>query len=377
MKWEQWQIDYLKENWDKYLDKDLMKYLGVKPDCFYAKKRELGCLRFKWTEEKIELLKKYYPIASWEELFQILGCNKKSSITSMAHLNGISRDVYNNNKLSNSDKEFVRNNYMNMSVHEMSDIIGKRAEYISNYARNNHIKVYFGHEIRPWDEELFIELYPKYTNKYLHEKYFPYLSRAQLGVQARKYGLIKTPEKSVKWFDKEQLLEDLESAVRKLGRAPLLVEFKSLGLPAESTYRRYFGSVTKVFELIGIERPCYVHGQQHKLMVYRDKNNNFCLSMSEVIISNILIDLGVTFEKEVPYKSFINDDDIGEKISDWKIDNKIIEYFGMVDYKDYNNGMNLKIEVCKRHNIPLLALYPDDQKNIDKMKQKIKEFINI
>ena len=90
MKWEQWQIDYLKENWDKYLDKDLMKYLGVKPDCFYAKKRELGCLRFKWTEEKIELLKKYYPIASWEELFRILRCNKKSSITSMAHLNVIS-----------------------------------------------------------------------------------------------------------------------------------------------------------------------------------------------------------------------------------------------------------------------------------------------
>ena len=59
----------------------------------------------------------------------------------MAHLNGISRDVYNNNKLSNSDKEFVRNNYMNMSVHEMSDIIDKRAEYISNYARNNNIKV--------------------------------------------------------------------------------------------------------------------------------------------------------------------------------------------------------------------------------------------
>lgn len=34
-------------------------------------------VRFKWTEEKIELLRKYYPNTSWEELFSILGTTKK------------------------------------------------------------------------------------------------------------------------------------------------------------------------------------------------------------------------------------------------------------------------------------------------------------
>lgn len=33
-------------------------------------------VRFKWTEEKIELLRKYYPNTSWEELFSILGTTK-------------------------------------------------------------------------------------------------------------------------------------------------------------------------------------------------------------------------------------------------------------------------------------------------------------
>lgn len=329
-------------------------------------------MNFKWTKDKVELLKIYYSTSTWDELYKILGTTKKQTIMSMASKCKISRDIYNNCHAKNSDIEYIRENNDKMMAHEMATNLGKSVTFVCRIISRlgmkpkSRIRV-----LRDEDVELFKELYPKYTNKYLHEKYFPYLDRGQLRTQARRFSLVKNSDKTIKWYDKEQLLDDLKQAIIKLGRFPALREFKELGLPSETTFRRYFGGINKVCELMGAERPNYniIACSPHK-----DKNNNLCFSLPELHISNFLIDHKYHFEKEVCYNKVIPGKECGKRRFDWFINNCAIEYFGLMHLKEYAKEALFKIELCKKNNIPLLELYPQDFSG-DKWKDKISIFL--
>lgn len=374
--WNKEKEDFLMSNWNKMLDKELISVLKVSPYSFYKKKRELGCTKTHWDDNKISLLKEYYPTSSWEDLFDILGCNSKTSIISMAYKFGIKRSIYNDKKLNDSDKTYIAQNSHCININEIAKTLNKSVEAVVRFCTNNELKYYYKNSLKPWDIDKFKEMYPFYTNKYLSNKYFTYLTPKQIRAQAQKLKIVKDVSKSVKWYDPENILYLLKQVILKIERVPLLIELETLGLPSEKTFTRYFGSFTKACELIGVERPTYAN-RKGKLSILKDNFNNYCFSMSEVIIGNILFDFGLPVEKEVKYKNFICDKMCGEKRCDWKIQNKIIEFFGMIGYMDYNNGVELKIELCKKHNIPLLDLYPEDIKNIEQLKIKIKQFLKI
>ena len=330
--------------------------------------------KFKWTEEKIELLRQYYPNTEWEELYKILGTDRKLSIMSMASKYKISRDLYNKCHRIQEQVDFVLENHDKMTATQMSKILNCSLSLIIYIAQDHNLIIKSRVLLKKEDEELFIELYPKYTNKYLSEKYFPYLTPGQINKTARKYHLVKSKEKSIKWYDKEDLLERLEIAIREHGRVPILAELQAWGLPSEKTFCRYFGGLTKACELIGIERPNYSKPIVSKEGVYYDNNHNVCLSKSEVVISNFLIEQNIDFTKESYYKDIIPYEECGNKRFDWKIGDKYIEFFGLDNYKDYNQKTERKIALCKKYNIDLLALRTKDLLS-KKWKNKILEFL--
>lgn len=373
--WTQEKIDFIVNNNTKIPDSEIMEHLGISNNTYYKKKRELGLACFLWTNDKIDILTKVYPTGSWDEIYKAIGCDKKYSIISMASQYGIKRKEYNERKLTDRDKKFIQQNSLSMSVDEISININKKKSQIFNFCKKNNIDYFYNGQVKPWEVDLFKSLYPFYTNKFLHQKYFSYLSSQQINSNARKFGIKKVEEKGVKWYDIEELCESLKSVVYQLKRFPTNLEFNIYNIPSVKTYIRYFGSLSKAAEAIGVRRDRYTKNFSSNISFYYDNRNNFCLSLSEVIISNILIDMNIDFKKEILYSEFIPCIVAGNRRCDWLVGDRFIEFFGMMGFKDYDIGANYKIDMCKRYNKKLLDIYPKDLKNINKLKEKILQFL--
>lgn len=67
------------------------------------------------------------------------------------------------------------------------------------------------------------------------------------------------------------------------------------------------------------------------------------------------------FGKEVRYDALIQDENCKNKKFDWVLYGCVpVEFFGMYDKPSYKLRADEKIELCKKHNINLIALYPKD-----------------
>lgn len=328
-------------------------------------------MRYKWTTEKIKLLYEHYPIDSWDDLFRIFQVNKKQPIIDKASELKINRQIYNNCRATDQEIKYILDNYQNLTAHEMARVLNRNATFVCRILARNNLTVK-NRGIKTEDKSLFIQLYPHLTNKLLSERYFPYLDRKQIRCQAKKFSLRKSEEKTIKWYDKEVLLLQLQQVYDNIGRIPLLREFKSFGLPSEATFRRYFGGVTEAFKMINIERN--IINNYH--VVYYDHSGNACFSKAELEISNYLIELGVIFEKEVCYKQVLPIEEVGNHRFDWSINRQLfIEYFGLINHDDYKKEVLWKQDVCQRHKICLLSLYPSDFNTKNLWKEKILKFI--
>lgn len=328
-----------------------------------------------WTEEQIEILKECYPESSWTIILQKLPEFTKSQICSKASRCNIERTVYSKTVRSQDQEiQFILTNYQSMTAAEMAHALNRPHIFIDRILKRYNLQAKCRAPLKKEEVELFKELYPKYTNKYLHNKYFPDLTPSQLRQKAKNFGLVKNKDKSIKWYDKEQILEDLENAIKEHGRVPMIVELQNWGLPSDKTFSRYFGSFTKACEEIGVERPCY-----SKVLfsdgVFYDLNNNCCLSRTELLISNFLIENNFNIEKEYYYNNIIPVEECGNKRFDWKIGDKYIEFFGLEGYREYSKNSKKKIQLCEKYNVSLLALYTPDITNMT-WKNKILTFLN-
>ncbi|NQT61943.1 MAG: hypothetical protein HQ556_03195 [Candidatus Marinimicrobia bacterium] len=89
-----------------------------------------------------------------------------------------------------------------------------------------------------------------------------------------------------------------------------------------------------------------------------------CLSLGEKMIDDYLFQNGIEHQKEPRYPE-------GKFRADFKVDDIFIEYFGLSGDKDYDNRVATKINLCKKHNIELIQLYPKDLLNIAKLDKKL------
>lgn len=94
------------------------------------------------------------------------------------------------------------------------------------------------------------------------------------------------------------------------------------------------------------------------------KDGHVCLSLGEKTIDDYLYSHGIHHEKEPRYPE-------GNFRGDFKVGNTFIEYFGLTGNPDYDAKTKEKIRLCKKHNIILIALYPEDLISQKKLEDKL------
>lgn len=77
--WTNDEIKYLKDNYNILPFNEIKKHLNKGQSTIYSMVKELGIgKQFQWNDEKIKILKEYYPYADWNVLFKKLGTTKNS-----------------------------------------------------------------------------------------------------------------------------------------------------------------------------------------------------------------------------------------------------------------------------------------------------------
>lgn len=183
----------------------------------------------------------------------------------------------------------------------------------------------------------------------------------------------------------EELLQDYLQLYNRLKRIPLAEDInKQDNMASHSTYKKRLGGIIRVCELLKIDFVAEMSkNKMGEGQIFFDRNKELCRSYPELVISNILIDNGIDFEKEYPYKKVISTDRT-KRTFDWKLTahNVYVEYFGMYDekhrnknnkYGSYTNKTLIKIGDCNKHNVELVSIFPEDlDNNYEGFVQKLK-----
>lgn len=308
---------------------------------------------FKWTDEKINILKEVYPTNDWNILIDKLGTNDKMIIMSKASSLKIKAEKY---FYTEEEVNFLKNNYMDMSCKELSLNLGKTISSVKE--KMNKLRLV---KVEKWSEDelvLLENVYPHYPNRYLSEKFF--VNRASYSIRrmALKLGYHKTKEKGMKRFNSDDMLERLKNLSIKLGRTPLYNELVGYGLPSPKSYERYFGGYINACELLDLEINCSIFGLNNGCYSI---NNDFCYSKSEKVVTDFFINNNVKYIKEDYYRNYINDNRCNTKRVDWVIgDNVFVEFFGLPKNKKYYEKMEIKRSICNDNNVVLTELFEKD-----------------
>ena len=97
-------------------------------------------------------------------------------------------------------------------------------------------------------------------------------------------------------------------------------------------------------------------------------DGHLCLSLGERTIDDYLYLHGIQHEKEPRYPE-------GNYRCDFKVGTIFIEYFGLTGNPDYDAKTKEKIRLCKKHNIVLVAIYPQDLTSQKTLERKLSALI--
>jgi hypothetical protein len=306
-----WTLERIKILKEMYLNdapiEDICKAVGnSSPFAVYAYANTHGILRENryWTEEKLNIMKEDYYDKDWKYLIEKLGKTQKQ-INGQASKMGLER----RKKLTVDEDEYIKNNYGKLPIKEIAENINRSVVSIKSRASKLGLRV-----LTDWEN----------------------------------YGT-------------ENLLDLLKNLAIQLQRTPVGDELTSFGLPSPITYVRYFGSYSKACELAGLEtaslygKRCY------------SKNGDLCLSISEAIITNYLIDNNIPYKKEEAYSKYIPNIKTKKKV-DWVLrDGTFVEYFGLPEKDYYSIKIQEKINICVANEIKLIEIYDKDLKNLSEV----------
>lgn len=97
------------------------------------------------------------------------------------------------------------------------------------------------------------------------------------------------------------------------------------------------------------------------------KDGHLCLSLGEKTIDDFLYAHGIQHEKEPHYPE-------GNFRGDFKVGGTFIEYFGLAGNPEYDARAKEKMQICKKHGIALVAIYPQDLISLKKLEGKLAQF---
>jgi hypothetical protein len=352
--WTKENIQFLINNFYTMDYELLVKKIGTTKETIKTVAYSLGLKRydFKWTENKYEILKKYYSNSSQELICQLLENNCWQSICHHAEKIGLRRETkyqWNKDKdkileiyyydspweklfdlLSNNNKSSIQNRARKLGLKRKSNYSEKEERYL----RDNYLVLN--------DEEL-----------------SKYLDRSISSVKS-KLSKMHLKRSNIDWENtsKEVLLNMLMELSEKLGRTPGGRELTQHGLPSPITYTRYFGTYANACDLIGI-RTDSLYGNR-----CFSKNGDVCLSNCEAIVTDYLISNKIFYKKDEYYFKYI--DTKSRKKVDWVLsDGTFVEYFGLPNKSYYKKKMEEKREICKNNNIKLIEIFSDNLRNLD------------
>ncbi len=98
------------------------------------------------------------------------------------------------------------------------------------------------------------------------------------------------------------------------------------------------------------------------------KDGHVCLSLGEKTIDDFLYTRGIPHEKEPHYPE-------GNFRADFLVNGIFIEYFGLKGNPDYDRKMRHKQQLCRKHGIELISLYPKDLINLKKLEKKLSRIL--
>lgn len=335
--------------------------LGLKESDKYdvqhmAQKLKLKRTNKFFTQKDIEFLTENYGIMSVDEICKILKRSKDIIHSKTSELN-LKNNMFH---YSEDDIQFLKDNYGKTSVEEIANKIHKTCSGIITKAYK--LKLATKNEWTNEEIKILIEKYPHYTNLKLSEDFLPNRSSNAIFRMAQKYNLYKSNEKGCKWYDKNDILIQLYNKSIEIGKTPFASELNELGLPSETTYRRYFGSYVKACLEANLEPNHFIFGKSSTMIA---SDGTVCLSKSEYIVTEYLISKNIYFIKEPYYRDYITDERCGLKRFDWKVGDYFIEYFGMPEKPYYQERMQKKIQICEENDIKLIQLYRKDLKKLD------------
>jgi hypothetical protein len=364
--WSEKDLLFLKENFENSSWYYLCKNLNRNEGAIFNKGASLGLKRgtYRWTEEKDNIIKKYYGTGDQDFLCETLN-NSWQNIMARAGNIGVKRQR--NISWTKDKLDILREFYpketktdwgkilslLNMDSKLLPKIKSKiSALKLNKFSDSEKLKSFIK------------ENYEKMSNKEMSE----ILGKSVISIKSSlsKQGL----RRMVDWekYSDEELLNLLLGLSIKLNRTPLYEELTEYGLPSPQIYNRRFGEYHVVCEKIGLDicalygRPCY------------SKNGDWCLSATEAKITNFLIDNNIKYKKNIPYKEIIPIKT--NHITDWILeDGSIVEYFGLSEKKEYKIKMDYKIELCKQYNLNLISIYQRNTKTKD-LNNIFKDYIN-
>jgi hypothetical protein len=161
-------------------------------------------------------------------------------------------------------------------------------------------------------------------------------------------------------FSKEDIIDIWNKIINDKGRYPTRNDLQKYKI--QSPISTIWGNYYNFLEDIGTP----INNETYGFRIYFTKNNTSCFSEAELNITEWFEENNIDFNKEVYYKNIIPNDKSNRRF-DWVIDLKgekyYIEYFGIVNNDFYDKKTKDKIEICKKYNLNLISIFPDDLKN--------------
>lgn len=181
----------------------------------------------------------------------------------------------------------------------------------------------------------------------------------------------------------DEMLDDYLSLYQKLDRVPLRDDIDDEdNICHSATYINRFGSLGNVCELLDLNyNELVIDSKMGSGTTCFDKNGDFCRSIAEMKITNMLIDLDIYFIKEFPYNKITKKKD--RRRFDWYLPDYdvYIEYFGLYDRSrkesncrigEYARKADKKVNDCQKLGKTLIHLYPRDyKKQFKRLKEKL------
>lgn len=94
------------------------------------------------------------------------------------------------------------------------------------------------------------------------------------------------------------------------------------------------------------------------------RDGHVCLSLGEKTIDDFLYSRSIIHDKEPRYPE-------GNFRGDFRVNDVIIEYFGLVGNPEYDAKSKEKTRICKKHGISLITIYPEDVISLKKLEIKL------